>query len=71
MGWKGNTACCIYWKEGKIRLFVYDVMNRIKIIKDQELHQFDQVQDMKYMLDANTLLLSAVKAGNLIFMFIK
>ena len=60
---KGTRLACIYWKEGKLRLFVYDVINRIKIIKDQELHQFDQVQDMKYMLDANTLLLSAVKAG--------
>jgi hypothetical protein len=60
---KGTRLACIYWKEGKLRLFVYDVMNRIKIVKDQELHQFDQVQDMKYMLDANTLLLSAVKAG--------
>ena len=60
---KGTRLACIYWKEGKLRLFVYDVINRIKIIKDQELHQFDQVQDMNYMLDANTLLLSAVKAG--------
>src|SRR5438552_4815425 len=60
---KGTRLACIYWKEGKLRLFVYDMVNRIKIIKDQELHQFDQVQDMKYMLDANTLILSAVKAG--------
>ncbi len=60
---KGTRLACIYWMEGKLRLFVYDVVNRIKIIKDQELHQFDQVQDMKYMLDANTLILSAVKSG--------
>lgn len=60
---KGTRLACIYWMSGKLRLFVYDVVNRIKIVKDQELHQFDQVQDMKYMLDANTLLLSAVKAG--------
>ncbi|MER3497443.1 MAG: hypothetical protein C4308_01785 [Chitinophagaceae bacterium] len=60
---KGQRLACIYWKEGKLRLFVYDMVARIKTVKDQELHQFDQVQDMKYMLDANTLLLSAVKSG--------
>src|SRR5215470_5916330 len=60
---KGTRLACIYWMEGKLRLFVYDVVNRIKVVKDQQLHQFDQVEDMKYMLDANTLLLSAVKGG--------
>ena len=60
---KGTRLACIYWMEGKVKLFVYDMLNHIKVIKDQELHQFDQVQDAKYMLDANTLLLSAVKGG--------
>jgi hypothetical protein len=60
---KGTRLACIYWKEGKLRLFVYDMLHRIKVVKDQELHQFNQVQDMKYMLDANTLILSAVKSG--------
>ncbi len=60
---KGTRLACIYWKEGKVRLFVYDIVNRIKVVKDQILTQFNQVQDMKYMLDANTLLLSAVKSG--------
>jgi hypothetical protein len=60
---KGTRLACIYWTEGKLKLFVYDVVNRIKVVKDHELHQFDQVEDMKYMLDANTLLLSAVKGG--------
>jgi Tol biopolymer transport system component len=35
----------------------------LKYINERELTQFDQVQDMKYMLDANTLILSAVKGG--------
>ena len=52
---------CIARKEN-LKLFVYDVVNRIKIVK-QELPMFDQVQDMKYMLDANTLLLSAIRSG--------
>ena len=60
---KGTRLACIYWMEGKLKLFVYDVVNRIKVVKAQELHQFNQVEDMKYMLDPNTLLLSAVKGG--------
>src|SRR4029077_12607163 len=52
----------LYSHEGKIKLFVYDIINRVKIVK-QELPMFNQVQDMKYMLDANTLILSAVRSG--------
>jgi Tol biopolymer transport system component len=52
----------LYWDEGKIKLFVYDIVNRAKISKTT-LTQFSQVQDMKYMLDANTLIFSAVKSG--------
>ncbi|HEY9362006.1 MAG TPA: hypothetical protein VIQ00_02000 [Chitinophagaceae bacterium] len=59
---KGTRLAVLYNEEGKTKLFVYDVLNRIKIIK-QEITEFDQVQDMKYMLDANTLLFSAVKSG--------
>jgi Tol biopolymer transport system component len=43
-------------------MFVYDAVNRVKLYK-QELPQFTQIQDMKYMLDANTLIFSAVKSG--------
>jgi hypothetical protein len=59
---KGTRLACIYSQEGKLRLFVYDLVNRFKITK-QELPMFDQVQDMKYMLDANTLILSAIRSG--------
>ena len=59
---KGTRLAVIYNSEGKTKLFVYDAINRVKIIK-QDLPMFSQVQDMKYMLDANTLLLSAVKSG--------
>ena len=37
-------------------------LNRIKTVK-QELPMFNQVQDMKYMLDANTLIFSAIRSG--------
>ena len=59
---KGTRLAVLYSHEGKIKFFVYDVVNRIKRDK-LVLNQFDQVQDMKYMLDANTLILSAVKGG--------
>ena len=59
---KGTRLACVYNKEGKNHLFVYDIINRIKTVED-ELPQFTQVQDMKYMLDANTLIFSAVKSG--------
>ena len=59
---KGTRLAVLYSEQGKIKLFVYDAINRFKSVK-QEITQFDQVQDMKYMLDANTLIFSAVKSG--------
>jgi hypothetical protein len=52
---KAHPPCRCYSEEGKVKLFVYDVSNIVKVIK-QEIPQFDQVQDVKYMLNANTLL---------------
>jgi hypothetical protein len=64
MAWdgKGTRLAVLYWEKGDLKLFVYDLVNRVKISKTT-LEQFSQVEDMKYMLDANTLLLSAVKSG--------
>ncbi|HEY4060419.1 MAG TPA: hypothetical protein VGM30_00885 [Puia sp.] len=59
---KGTRLTCIYWDRGKVKLFVYDVVAKYKRII-QDLPDFQQVQDMKYMLDNNTLLLSAVRNG--------
>ena len=59
---KGTRIAVIYYHEGKIRLFVYDIVSKYKRIVT-DLDMFDQVQDMKYMLDNNTLILSAVKEG--------
>ncbi len=59
---KGTRLAVLYWKEGKVRLFVYDAVARYKRVV-QDLTDFDQVQDMKYMLDNNTLLFSAVRNG--------
>ncbi|MES2881154.1 MAG: hypothetical protein V4676_03325, partial [Bacteroidota bacterium] len=64
MAWdgKGTRLAVVYNDEGKTNLFVYDIVNRVRINK-QVLPQFTQVQDVKYMLDANTLIISAIKSG--------
>lgn len=59
---KGTRLAVLYNEEGKTKFFVYDMVNRTKLWK-QEIDKFDQVQDMKYMLDNNTLLMSAVRSG--------
>lgn len=59
---KGTRLACIYWSEGKIHLFVYDMIARFKRVKI-DLPQFEQIQSMQYMLDDNTLLMSAVRNG--------
>lgn len=60
---KGSRLLCIYSKEGHTYMFVYDVIANIKRFK-QEITGFDQILDAGFMLDANTLLLSAVKNGH-------
>lgn len=66
MAWdpKGTRISVLYTRQGKLNLFVYDVITRIKQYKIDLTKQFDQVQDMKYMLNSNTLLLTAVKNGH-------
>lgn len=66
MAWdpKGTRITVIYTHEGRLKLFVYDVVTRIKQYKIDLTGTFDLVQDVKYMLDSRTLLLSAVKNGH-------
>ena len=59
---KGTRLAVVYWDRGKTKLFVYDIVRKYKLIV-QDLPDFQQVQDMKYMLNNNTLLLSAVRNG--------
>lgn len=61
---KGTRIAVMYVQEGKIKLFVYDIVTRFKQYKIDLTEQFDLVQDMKYMINSNTLLLSAVKNGH-------
>ncbi len=61
---KGTRISVIYTTEGKLKLFVYDVLSNLKQYTFDITDKFDQVQDMKYMLDSRTLLISAVKNGH-------
>jgi hypothetical protein len=66
MAWdpKGARLTVIYKDQGKIKLFVYDVATRSKIANLDLTEHFQMVQDVKYMPDGRTLLLSAVKNGH-------
>lgn len=59
---KGTRLAVLYHEKGELNFFVYDMTRRIKINR-QVFDKFDQVTDMKYMLDNNTLILSAVRSG--------
>ncbi len=59
---KGTRLAVLYYDKGKTKFFVYDAVNRSKLWQ-HDIEKFDQVQDMKYMLDNNTLLFSGVRSG--------
>ncbi|HEY1019123.1 MAG TPA: hypothetical protein VGE25_09005 [Sediminibacterium sp.] len=60
---KGTRLLVAYWENGKIKMFVYDVIAKYKRYK-QEIEGIDQLLDASFMLDANTLVMSAVKNGH-------
>ncbi len=59
---KGTRLLVVYWKDGKIYMFVYDQIARIKRDR-QEITGFDQILDAGFMLNQNQILMSAVKNG--------
>lgn len=61
---KGTRLAVVTVSEGKINFFVYDLLRRLKTEKQVLSDKFDQIQDMKYMLDANSLIFSGVKNGH-------
>jgi len=61
---KGTRLTVVYSQEGKLKLFVYDIITHIKNPKIDLTDKFQQIQDIKYMLDSKTLLVSAVKNGH-------
>lgn len=60
---KGSKLVVVYSAKGKLRMFVFDLAKRLKTTKQLLPEEFDQVTDVKYMLNDNTLLFSAVKNG--------
>ena len=66
MAWdpSGKRLSVLYSEEGRIKLFVYDAVIKTKPFKRDLTDKFDQVQDMKYMFDYKSLVLSAVKKGH-------
>jgi hypothetical protein len=66
MAWDplGNRLSVIYGEAGKLKLFVYDVISKTKPTTRDLTATFDQVQDMKYVDNNRTLVLSAVKNGH-------
>ncbi len=60
---KGTRLLTIYWENGKMKMFVYDILAKYKRYK-QEITGVDQILDASFMLDANTLVMSAVKNGH-------
>lgn len=61
---KGSRLVVIYMVKNKLQMFVYDLVKRLKTSKQGLPDELDQITDVKYMLDQNTLLLSAVKNGH-------
>ncbi|MBK7882711.1 MAG: hypothetical protein IPJ81_01920 [Chitinophagaceae bacterium] len=61
---KGTRIAVLYNTEGQLKFFVYDVVTRVKPVQIDLTEEFDLVQDIKYMLDSKTILLSAVKNGH-------
>jgi len=60
---KGSRLVVVYMEKNELRMFVYDLTKRLKTSKQALPEEFQQVMDVKYMLDDNTLLFSAVKNG--------
>jgi len=61
---KGTRLTVVYQQEGRLKLFVYDLVTKVKYPKLDLTDQFQQIQDVKYMIDSRTLLLSATKNGH-------
>ena len=60
---KGSRLLVLYWESGKMKMFVYDIIAKYKRYK-QTIEGVEQILDASFMLDANTLVMSAVKNGH-------
>lgn len=66
MAWdpKGTKFTIAYSERGKLLLLLFDATTKEKKWEIDLTDKLDQIQDMKYMLNSRTLLLSAVKNGH-------
>jgi hypothetical protein len=60
---KGTRLAYAVSKQGQINVYVYDMFSRTTI-NHFVLDRYQQLESMKYMLDNNTLLLSATRNGH-------
>lgn len=60
----GTRIAVIYTEEGRIKMFVYDIVTKIKYNKIDLTDQFDLIQDFNYINRSNQLVFSAVKNGH-------
>jgi hypothetical protein len=65
MAWdgKGTRLLVMYAEDAKIKMFVWNHVAKYKRFK-QIIEGVDQIVDASFMLDANTVILSAVKNGH-------
>jgi hypothetical protein len=61
---KGVRLSIIYAHQGRLYIQLFDAVSKSKKWEIDITNQIDEVQDVKYMLDNRTLLLSAVKNGH-------
>ncbi len=59
---KGTQIAIIVWQKGKLILHIYNTLTKKKTVTQQTL-PFEQINDVQFMLDANTLILSGVRGG--------
>lgn len=60
---KGTRLLVIYTDKADVKMFIYDVARHYKYA-EQTITAFDQILDAQFMLNENTLVLSAVKNGH-------
>jgi hypothetical protein len=59
---KGIQIAIVVWERGKLHLHIYHTQTGKRVINKQKL-PLEQINDIQFMLDANTLILSGVKGG--------
>jgi hypothetical protein len=59
---KGTQIAMVVWKKGSVILHLYNTLTKKREINGKKL-ALEQVNDIQFMLDANTIILSGVRGG--------